>query len=162
MASFMNEKRGAGKPPLPSALVPASPAHNGGFTLVEVLAALAILGGALFILLNTHYGALKLHEEMASAVLRRELIERVVSDAEFKVLSGTLTESGEFEGRYVGYTWSFNGTPTGGSEETPMPYYQVTATLRTPDGEEESLNFYVYDISSDEVLAEGAKNEVSK
>jgi prepilin-type N-terminal cleavage/methylation domain-containing protein len=142
--------------------MPASPPQNGGFTLVEVLAALAILGGALFILLNTHYGALKLHEEMASAVLRRELMERVVSDAEFKVLSGTLTESGEFEGRYVGYTWSFNGTPTGGSEETPMPYYQVTATLRTPDGEEESLNFYVYDISSDEVLAEGAKNEATK
>jgi len=162
MASFMKEKRGAGKLPLHSALMPASPPQNGGFTLVEVLAALAILGGALFILLNTHYGALKLHEEMASAVLRRELMERVVSDAEFKVLSGTLTESGEFEGRYVGYTWSFNGTPTGGSEETPMPYYQVTATLRTPDGEEESLNFYVYDISSDEVLAEGAKNEATK
>ena len=131
--------------------------QHSGFTLVEVLAALAILGGALFILLNTHYSALRLHEEMASAVLRRELMERVVSDAEFKVLSGTLTESGEFEGRYAGYSWSFNGTPTGGTEEAPLPFYQVEATLRTPDGEEESLSFYVFDISSDEVLAEGTK-----
>jgi prepilin-type N-terminal cleavage/methylation domain-containing protein len=139
------KKRGAGKPPL----------HNGGFTLVEVLAALAILGGALFILLNTHYSALRLHEEMASAVLRRELMERVVSDAEFKVLTGTLTEAGEFEGRYAGYSWSFNGTPTGGTEEMPIPFYQVVATLRTPEGEEETLNFYVFDISSNEVLAEG-------
>lgn len=129
---------------------------NHGFTLVEVLAALAILGGALFILLNTHYGALRLHEEMASAVLRRELMERVVNDAEFKVLTGTLTESGEFEGRYAGYAWSFNGTPSGGSEDTPIPFYQVEATLRTPDGEEESLSFYVFNISSNEVLAEGA------
>jgi prepilin-type N-terminal cleavage/methylation domain-containing protein len=134
--------------------------QNSGFTLVEVLAALAILGGAMFILLNTHYSALRLHEEMASAVLRRELMERVVSEAEFKVLTGTLTEAGEFEGRYAGYSWSFNGTPTGGSEdETPLPFYQVEATLRTPDGEEESLSFYVYNISSNDVLEEGAKNE---
>ena len=152
MGAHVNEECGAGKPPL----------HNGGFTLVEVLAALAILGGAMFILLNTHYSALRLHEEMASSVLRRELMERVVSDAEFKVLAGTLTESGEFEGRYAGYSWAFNGTPMGGSEEMPLPFYQVQATLRTPDGEEESLNFYVYNISSNEVLAEGATNENAK
>ena len=162
MASFMKEKRGAGKAPLHGALMPTSPSHSGGFTLVEVLAALAILGGALFILLNTHYGALKLHEEMASAVLRRELMERVVSDAEFKVLSGTLTGAGEFEGRYLGYSWSFNGTPAGGSKETPIPYYQVQATLHTPEGLEDTLSFYVFDISSDEVLAEGAKNEATQ
>lgn len=127
-----------------------------GFTLVEVLAALSILGGALFILLNTHYSALRLHEEMAASVERRQLLERVVSEAEFKVLSGTLTESGEFEGRYQGYSWSFNGKPTGGTEETPIPFYQVDATLRTPEGEEEMLTFYVYNVSSNEVLKEGA------
>ena len=55
--------------------------QRGGFTLVEVLAAVGILGGALFILLNTHYSALRLHEEMAATVERRQLIERVVSDA---------------------------------------------------------------------------------
>lgn len=132
-----------------------------GFTLVEVLAALSILGGALFILLNTHYSALRLHEEMAASVERRQLLERVVSEAEFKVLSGTLTESGEFEGRYRGYSWSFNGKPTGGTEETPIPFYQVEATLRTPEGEEESLMFYVYNVSSNEVLAEGATSSAS-
>ncbi len=152
MAESTALERGAGKPPL----------HNGGFTLVEVLAALAILGGAMFILLNTHYSALRLHEEMASSVLRRELMERVVSDAEFKVLAGTLTESGEFEGRYAGYSWAFNGTPMGGSEDRPLPFYQVQATLRMPDGDEESLNFYVFNISSNEVLAEGATNENAK
>ena len=128
---------------------------QGGFTLVEVLAAVAILGGALFILLNTHYSALRLHEEMADAVERRQLLERVVSDAEFKVLSGTLTESGDFEGVYTGYSWSFEGTPTGGSEETPMPFYQVNATLRTPSGDEDTVSFYVFHISSTEVLEGG-------
>ncbi|MDP2323094.1 MAG: type II secretion system protein [Gammaproteobacteria bacterium] len=128
-----------------------------GFTLVEVLAAVAILGGAMFILLNTHYSALRLHQEMAETVERRQLLERVVGDAEFKVLSGTLTESGDFEGVYTGYSWSFEGTPTGSSEETPMPFYQVNATLRTPAGDEETVTFYVFHISSTEVLEGGVR-----
>ena len=131
--------------------------QRGGFTLVEVLAAVGILGGALFILLNTHYSALRLHEEMAATVERCQLIERVVSDAEFKVLSGTLSESGDFEGAYAGYTWSFEGTPTGASDETPIPYYQVNAMLRGPDGHEETVTFYVFHTSSTEVLGEGVQ-----
>lgn len=129
--------------------------HNSGFTLVEVLAAVAILGGALFILLNTHYSALRLHEAMAETVERQQLMERVVGDAEFQVLTGTLTDSGEFEGHYTGYSWSFQGTPTGGSEEVPIPFYQIDATLRTPDGEEETVTFYVYNIGTNEVIEEG-------
>jgi prepilin-type N-terminal cleavage/methylation domain-containing protein len=131
--------------------------QNRGFTLVEVLAAVAILGGALFILLNTHYGALRLHEEMAETVERQQLLERVVGDAEFKVLSGTLSDSGEFEGAYAGYSWSFEGTPTGGTEETPIPFYQVNAVLRTPGGDEEAVTFYVYHISSNEVVEDGVQ-----
>ncbi|MBL7650414.1 MAG: hypothetical protein JNK74_30055, partial [Candidatus Hydrogenedentes bacterium] len=117
--------------------------------------AVAILGGALFILLNAHFSALKLYEEMADAVERRQLLERVVSDAEFKVLAGTLTESGEVEGRYAGYSWSFQGTATGGTEEAPVPFYQVDAVLRTPSGDEEQVTFYVFHISSNEVLEGG-------
>lgn len=130
--------------------------HNrAGFTLVEVLAAVAILGGALFILLNTHYSALTLYEQMAEAVTNRQLLERVVNEAEFQILAGVISDSGEFEGRYRGYTWSFVGTPTGGSEEVPVPFYQVNAALRTPDGGEESVVFYVFHISSTEVLKGG-------
>lgn len=134
-----------------------APEQSSGFTLVEVLAAVAILGGALFILLNTHYSALRLHEEMGDAVERQQLLERVVGDAEFQVLAGTLTDAGEFEGHYAGYSWSFEGTPTGGSEDTPMPFYQVNATLRTPSGDEDTVTFYVFHISSTEVLEGGTQ-----
>ncbi len=125
---------------------------NAGFTLVEVLAAVAILGGAVFILLNTHYSALRLYEQMNESVVKRQLLERLVGEAEFGVLSGEISGGGEFEGRYAGYTWSYQGTPTGGTEEAPIPFYQVEATLRTPDGEDESLTFYLFNVGSDEVL----------
>ncbi len=125
---------------------------NGGFTLVEILAALAILGSAVFILLNTHLSALNLYESMNDAVLKRQLLERAVGEAEFGVLTGELTGSGEFKGRYAGYTWSYQGTPLGGTEEAPIPFYQVQATLRIPGEEDETLNFYVFNISSTEVL----------
>lgn len=133
---------------LHSGTVPA----RAGFTLVEVLAAVAILGGAVFILLNTHYSALRLYEEMNDSVVRRQLLERVVGEAEFGVLTGEVTGSGEFEGRYAGYTWSYQGTPTGGTEESPIPFYQVEATLRDPEGKDETLTFYVFNISSTEVV----------
>ena len=126
--------------------------YRAGFTLVEVLAAVAILGSALFILLSTHHGALQLYEEMNSAMVRSQLLEQVVGEAEFGVLTGELTGSGELKGRYLGYTWSYQGTPTGGTEEAPIPFYQVEATLRTPEGEEETLNFYVFNIGSNEIL----------
>ena len=124
----------------------------GGFTLVEVLAAVAILGGAVFILLNTHYSALRLYEEMNDSVYKRQLLEKVVGEAEFGVLSGEVTGSGELEGRYAGYAWSYQATPTGGTEDAPIPFYQIEATLRTPDGEDETLTFYFFHISSTEVI----------
>lgn len=128
------------------------PHGRGGFTLVEVLAAVAILGGAVFILLNTHYSALRLYEEMHDGVVERQLMEKVVGEAEFGVLSGEVTGSGEFEGRFAGYGWNYQATPTGGTEDSPIPFYQVEANLRTPDGEGETLTFYVFHISSTEVL----------
>jgi len=125
---------------------------HAGFTLVEVLAAVAILGGAVFILLNTHLSALRLYEEMNHSVVTRQLLEKVVGEAEFGVLTGEVSGGGEFEGRYAGYTWSYQATPTGGTETAPIPFYQVEATLRSPHGEDESLTFYIFHISSTEVI----------
>lgn len=129
--------------------------RRGGFTLVEVLAAVAILGSALFILLSTHHGALRLFEAMNASVVESQLLERAVGEAEFGVLIGELTGSGEFEGRFAGYTWSYQGAPLGGTEESPIPFYQVEVTLRNPDGEDQTLSFYFFHISSNEVIEGG-------
>ena len=128
---------------------------RGGFTLVEVLAAVAILGSALFILLSTHHGALRLFEAMNASVVETQLLERAVGEAEFGVLIGELTGSGEFEGPFAGYTWSYQGAPLGGTEETPIPFYQVEVTLRNLEGEDQTLSFYVFHISSNEVIEGG-------
>jgi hypothetical protein len=105
-----------------------------------------------FILLNTHYSALRLYEDMNESVFQRQLLEKVVGEAEFGVLSGEVSGSGELEGRFQGYSWSYQATPTGGTEESPIPFYQIEATLRTPDGDDETLTFYFFHISSQEVL----------
>jgi len=129
--------------------------QRGGFTLVEVLAAVAILGSALFILLSTHHGALRLFEAMNASVVESQLLERAVGEAEFGVLIGELTGSGEFEGPYAGYTWSYQGAPLGGTEESPISFYQVEVTLRNPEGEDQTVSFYFFHISSNEVIEGG-------
>ena len=129
--------------------------RRGGFTLVEVLAAVAILGSALFILLSTHHGALRLFEAMNSSVVETQMLERAVGEAEFGVLTGELTGSGEFEGRFAGYAWSYQGTAIGGTEESPIPFYQVEVTVRNPDGEDQTLSFYFFHVSSTEVIEGG-------
>ena len=137
--------------------MPAQNQTRGGFTLVEVLAAVAILGGALFILLTTHHGALQIYVEMNETVIKRQLLERVVGEAEFGILSGELTGGGEYKGRYAGYTWSYQATPTGGTEESPIPFYQIEVTLRNPDGEDEKLTFFFFNVGSNEVLKGGVR-----
>ena len=49
--------------------------QRAGFTLLEVLAALAILGGAVFVLMNAHFSALAMHDAMVEEVMQRQMLE---------------------------------------------------------------------------------------
>jgi prepilin-type N-terminal cleavage/methylation domain-containing protein len=113
-----------------------------GFTLIEVLAALSVLGIALFILMNTHYNALNLQATVDEEVALRQLIENVVTRAEFLILTGKLTDKGDFGDRYPDYEWSFEATRA--SEDDLIPLYEVAATVAGYD-EEYTVNFFVYD-----------------
>lgn len=120
-----------------------------GFTLIEVVAALAILGTALVVLLDAHYTALRLQTETADAVLRSQLLESVVARAEVGVLTGELTGGDEFGPRYPGYSWSYDAVLSGDDPE--MQLYQVTARVQsasdTPSSDpaaDDGLSFWVY------------------
>jgi prepilin-type N-terminal cleavage/methylation domain-containing protein len=87
---------------------------RGGFTLVEVLAALAVLAIALFVLLDAHYNALRLNSTLNDEVINRELLETAVARAEVEVLLGNLGGGGEFGPRYPDHTWSFDAVRQAG------------------------------------------------
>lgn len=112
-----------------------------GFTMIEILAALAILGTALFILLDAHYSALRLHTEVSNEVSVRTLLERTVAAAEVGILTGEPSGSGDFGARHPDYAWAYDAVQQG--EDTELELYQATATVYGPD-DEQSITFWVY------------------
>lgn len=119
-----------------------------GFTLIEVLVALTILAGSMFVLINTHYSALNLHILAADEVNSRALLENAMAQAEMGIAAKELTGEGDFGSRYSGYSWSYEALEMGGEEGSPIladtVFYRVTATLNRPDGESTTLEFLTF------------------
>ena len=120
---------------------------SAGFTLMEVMAALAILGMSLFILLNAHQSALRLYDTASTEVLVRELLERTMNQAELDVLAGTLSGQGDFTPRLPPeYNWSYEASLVG--EDELVQLYEVNVAVRTPDGQEKLVSFLTYNPAS--------------
>ncbi len=104
-----------------------------GFTLVEIMAALAILGLAMFILLQTHYGALRVFETSRKQMVHRELASRAFGIAETDLYLGNFSGSNDFGKRYPGYSYRYEAAPI--SED--MPYlYEIRVFIISPEGEQ--------------------------
>ncbi len=125
-----------------------------GFTLMEILTALAILGGAAFILFNVHYNAMKLHQITITQTDENQLLYTACSNAEVGVLTGTLEDGGDFGTAYEGYTWNYIATAIG--SDPTIPLYSVNVTLNTPENDTKNLTFLCYDLS-----VEGQGNELT-
>jgi len=114
-----------------------------GFTLIEVLAAIAILGVALFILLQSQWSALNIHTMMNEEVTLGQLVESIAGKAEVGVLTGLLNDGGDFGTRYPEYTWNYDAALRGDSEDAENQLYEVIITVQGPESEK-SLKFFVY------------------
>ncbi len=112
-----------------------------GFTLIEVMFALAILATAVFVLLDAHHAAMRLFQASHDLVLERQLHERVLAEAEVQVLAGELTGSGDFGERFPDYAYEYQANLI--SDER-LGLYEVLAVLETPNGRKE-LTMFVYD-----------------
>ncbi len=113
-----------------------------GFTLLEVLAALAILGTALFVLLDAHFSSLSLHDRVREEVTARQLMDYAIAQAEVELLQGRLAGDFEFGNRYPDYYWNYEAILE--QADTMVQLFDVIVTVSGPDGSE-TLDFYSYD-----------------
>lgn len=119
-----------------------------GFTLIEVLTAVTILGVALFILLASQWTSLNIHAVMNEEVTLGELVQTVAGKAEIGVQTGLLSDGGDFGTRYPDYTWTYDATLSGDAESTETQLYDVQITVQGPETEKQ-VNFYVYNNNPD-------------
>jgi prepilin-type N-terminal cleavage/methylation domain-containing protein len=115
-----------------------------GFTLLEVLTALAILGSAVFVLLDAHYAALRLHTSIYDEVMLRRLMEQAAAAAEVKVMIGELQGSEEFGPRFPEFQYAWEAVLAG--EDELIPLYTVNVRIAGPDVQED-LTFYAFDFT---------------
>ncbi len=113
-----------------------------GFTLLEIVVALAVIGGVMIILLETHFRALRLNESARDEVTIRNFISQAMGRAETEVLAGNLAGDGDFGERYPDYTYTFEAQQMG---EGYVLLYDVLISVEDPQGETHEIVFMVYD-----------------
>ncbi|MCP4639547.1 MAG: prepilin-type N-terminal cleavage/methylation domain-containing protein [bacterium] len=113
-----------------------------GFTLMEVLVALALLGGGVFFLLQTYSNAFHAHEEFREEVTLRNLMEMAMGIGEVELRAGTPTGSGEFGKRYPDCEYAFDAQEVS-TEEYPG-LYNLEVSIELPDGEIKTMNTLVF------------------
>ncbi|MEK7793302.1 MAG: prepilin-type N-terminal cleavage/methylation domain-containing protein [Candidatus Hydrogenedentota bacterium] len=117
-------------------------ADHGGFTLIEIVVALAILGSCLVILLEIHFGAMDLFSSADRTTILRILTQSVVSDSERDVLAGNINGDGDFGRRYEGYGYHYEAAQVD-PQNTPG-LFEVQVTVTSPD-DERKITYYMYD-----------------
>jgi prepilin-type N-terminal cleavage/methylation domain-containing protein len=115
---------------------------DGGFTLLEISIALAILGMGVFILLQSQYMSLDLFSTVNDQVSRDFVVDQAVALAELDILSGNDKGDGDLGDVYPDYTYAYE---TEFIDDVALPgLMEVTLQVNGP-GVEEELTFRVYD-----------------
>lgn len=122
-----------------------------GFTLIEVMVALAILGMSALVLLDAHFNALRLHTDTRDQILTQQFLEEAMGQAELQVMAGSLSGSGSFGNRYPDYSYSFAAQPAG--TQQGLPLYEVVVSVKGPSAgtdaassAENQMTMYIYHV----------------
>lgn len=102
---------------------------HGGFTLLEVLIAVAIAGMAIVMLLQTHNGTLRLYERYRETTIAQHIARELISEIEAGGYPGDTEEDGDVHDKYPGFAWHRTCEMVGQS----MPgVYKVTVIIECP------------------------------
>ena len=115
---------------------------RGGFTLLEVVVALAILGTGLVMLMETQFATLVMFDDAQTQVTERMLLEWAIGEAERDAMTGSDSGDGDFGNRYPDYSYSYSATQVS-AEEMPG-LLEITVTVRGYDDSIEMV-FFAYD-----------------
>jgi len=113
-----------------------------GFTLLEVLIALAILSLAGIALVESHLGSVHMWGRYRESVIVRGMLQEKMAEAEIESLSGDKQDGGEFDPPYEDYSWEIEST----SLDEPA-LYEIVCTVSAPSGREYSLTYIYYDFT---------------
>lgn len=117
-------------------------AGDAGFTLLEVLIALAILGGAMIILLESHYATMQLFSTTQDAAIEEMLMQQGTALAETEILSGEESGDGDFGESHPDYSYSYEARFL---DDVELPgLLEVDFELRGPF-ESRQFTFRLYD-----------------
>ena len=112
-----------------------------GFTLIEVLVALSLFGLTAVVLLDAHYGAMRLFTDTRDEVLMQGFLERALGQAEVEVMTGALNGAGTFGKRYPDYSYTYTAQLMGVES---IPLYTVTVSVTGPEGDAKTMTELVY------------------
>jgi prepilin-type N-terminal cleavage/methylation domain-containing protein len=114
-----------------------------GFTLIEVLVALSLLGVGMFVLLNAHWNASMAFIETREAAELKLLTDQAIAAAEMRAYTGEKRGDGDFGDEYEGYSYRFE-TDEVNHDELPG-LMKVSVTVERPEKEPYNLEFLIFD-----------------
>jgi prepilin-type N-terminal cleavage/methylation domain-containing protein len=115
--------------------------RQGGFTLIEIVVALALLGTGVMILLESHYGTMNLFVTAQDQANTEFVVGQALALAEVEVLSGNLSGDGELGLALEGYSFTYEAALQDEAETPGL--YEVTVTVRGPNLEQ-TVTYLVY------------------
>lgn len=112
-----------------------------GFTLMEVVVAMAILSVSAVLLLESHYASLELTADAQVIARENRLLEAAASFAQIQTIAGEKRGDGDFGDLNPGYSYTFSSDEVDHDDRSGL--YRVDVVFTTPTDTDEH-SFFVY------------------